>query len=190
MSGSGGDSTGKGHEKRAYTRLPLRLEARLFGPSWAERSGQIRDFCPGGVFFACAPGTGDPSEEARAASDPLATVTVRFTLGAGSEHAVAARVARALGSGLGLSFVDPGAEIIAALQAEAERQLEQSRPATRGESSLPAGSNRDPTWYMTWTETTGVPASLCTMSRSPLSSRRSRRGKRSTRGSVTYPPAR
>lgn len=114
-----------GVNRRAYARLPVRLDARLKGDAWLERLGRIRDFCPGGVFLGCRTAETDPAVESLPPDDPQLRVTVGFEiedLERPETFSLEARVARAFDAGLGLAFLEPDAAALAALQRLADRQ--------------------------------------------------------------------
>ena len=128
-----------GINQRAYVRIPLRLTARLEGEHWLGRVGQIRDYCPGGIFLACEVTGSDPTVGELDAADPRVQATVRFQIDLGSGavgHTVRARVVRSFEAGLGLAFVDADPATLGALQQLAERQIAETATRTGGNPSI------------------------------------------------------
>ncbi len=139
------ERSASGANRRAYVRLPLRLAARLEGESWPERTGQIRDFCPGGIFLACPIHDTDPAIGDLDPADGRAKAVVRFQTDprAGTRvHEVSVRVVRAFEAGVGLAFVDADVAALDALQQLAQRQVEATAAQTGGNPSI-AGTKRE-----------------------------------------------
>ncbi|MEM7251936.1 MAG: DUF1631 family protein [Pseudomonadota bacterium] len=116
--GESTESARGGADQRAYARLPVRLPAEvMLGRATAGRSGEIRDFCRGGMYFAA-----EFSEQTVSDLQGL-PATVRFSLeedGAKRGYVLQARIARSFLGGLGLAFVDADPNAIRALQHHAE----------------------------------------------------------------------
>ena len=133
-------STGGGREKRAYARLPLRLGVQLSGPAWGERVGEIRDFCPGGIFIVCDISDADPRNVPSADYD--APITLDFSADVAGEQitTMLALVVRVFDAGLGLAFVDPDPALLEALELTARAQQASDSIRTGGDITLDRGA--------------------------------------------------
>lgn len=140
------DPTDGGADKRAFARLPLRLDARLVGEEWEERRGQIRDFCPGGVFLACERSASDPPQAELAADAGRGRTQLRFRApgdaGVDSVYTVLTRVVRSFEAGLGLAFIGLDLSALSALEGLARRQSGETAAQTGGNPSI-GGASRE-----------------------------------------------
>ncbi len=98
-------------DKRAFPRIPMRLDALLMDRRGRTVAGVIHDFCAGGVFVA----VDIPQFDGDAMLAEGEGVTVNVTVGA-EDFALTARVARRLSNGVGLAFRNPDRAAVSALQ--------------------------------------------------------------------------
>src|SRR6056297_477313 len=98
-------------DKRAFPRVPMRLDALLMDRRGHTATGVIHDFCAGGVFVA----VDIPHLDGEAMLAEGEGVTVNVTVGE-DDFALTARVARRLTNGVGLAFQNPDRAALSALQ--------------------------------------------------------------------------
>jgi len=109
-------------DKRAHTRIPIHLGARVHLGTHAPCPCTVRDFCEGGLFLALAP---EDAARLFPADRPLPRderLTVELDLigeGASRPYRVSGTVARVIGQGVGVSFVRPDPQVLAALRRHA-----------------------------------------------------------------------
>ncbi|MCP5144282.1 MAG: DUF1631 family protein [Gammaproteobacteria bacterium] len=100
-----------GAEKRRFTRHPLNLAAQLSSPGSGALRCTVRDFCEAGMFIAL-------STEQMSGLQPMGGAMLSFELNHGGQsrpHQLRVKVMRVTGSGLGVAFDDPPAEVLLGL---------------------------------------------------------------------------
>ncbi len=127
-------------ERRAYPRYPLQLDALFSVIGIAPQPCSIRDFCLGGVFLAVPPETRQAVSDELGQLERETPLIIEFSAsneqGELQRFRVPAKVARATGTGVGVSFMNPDPAALTAL-----RQLAMRRPA---ETSVGAEADGTP----------------------------------------------
>ncbi|MBX9609041.1 MAG: DUF1631 family protein [Gammaproteobacteria bacterium] len=120
---------GGGIEQRRYVRVPINLEGLIGLHGRAPVPCTVRDFCAGGMFISV-----DPA--AYAGLPPNANAMLFFALfvdGVKQDFQVRLSVARAVASGLGVSFVEPDQRALELLGALAAAHAPAPAPETASE---------------------------------------------------------
>ena len=108
-------------ERRAYTRKPLRIAAKLLRQGLATANGVLQDFCLGGVLLEID-STLPAGAQAMATIEPDESVHVHFSAhldGAHHDFKIRARIAGVFNDAVACEFLDPDVQAIRALQAAA-----------------------------------------------------------------------
>jgi diguanylate cyclase (GGDEF)-like protein len=111
-------------ERRAFVRLPIELPARLSRQGGWAVDVTIRDFCAGGLFVD-VPGLDDDYlllDGRQVMRDDAIRVSFKLEGAAGAAvQDLDARVARVIGGGVGVAFVNPDTRVLGAMREHALR---------------------------------------------------------------------
>ena len=103
-----GQGQGGGSEQRRYGRVPINLEALIGIAGRAPVACTVRDFCVGGMFISAAPQT----YAALPAAAPAVLFFALFVDGVKQDFQIQLLIARAVATGIGVSFVNPDAKAV------------------------------------------------------------------------------
>jgi len=108
-------------EQRKYERRPLYHAAWLTGANLRQAPCKIRDYCPGGIFLACA-GPGGDGDRLPLVDGDSVRIGFKVRLRGQGEKTLelAATVVRVFPHGLGLSFDQPDPAVLGVLEKLAE----------------------------------------------------------------------
>ena len=103
-----GQGQGSGSEQRRYSRVPINLEGLIGIAGRAPVACTVRDFCIGGMFISADP----QAYVALPAYAPAVLFFALFVDGVKQDFQIQLLIARAVGKGIGVSFVNPDAKAV------------------------------------------------------------------------------